>query len=162
ACAHYLHNMLYVLGNKIDRSAEPETLTAELYRANKIPNYDTAVLRCHTRGGAELLFVVSHAVSANRGPVFCYEFEKARVAFTEQPGATIVAHFNDGTKKDYGSPNQSRDRKLWMTVGAAHGREQLVCGIEASLPHTQCVLGAQESCPDIVNFPEASIHVSGA
>lgn len=36
ACAHYLHNMLYVLGPQVDRSAAPARLTAELYRAHPI------------------------------------------------------------------------------------------------------------------------------
>src|SRR5438552_251290 len=39
ACAHYLHNMLYVLGDVIDRSDPPATVTAELYRAHAITNY---------------------------------------------------------------------------------------------------------------------------
>src|SRR5215213_7411815 len=70
ACAHYLHNMLYVLGPQIDRSAQPVRLSAELYRAHPIQNYDTAALRCETDNGAELLFVVSHATVENRGPIF--------------------------------------------------------------------------------------------
>src|SRR5690554_2837391 len=36
ATAHYLHNMFYVLGRKIEESARPLSLEAELYRANKI------------------------------------------------------------------------------------------------------------------------------
>jgi predicted dehydrogenase len=161
ACAHYLHNMLYVLGEKIDRSAEPATVTAELYRANRIPNYDTAALRCVTSARTELLFIVSHAISANVGPVFSYEFEKATVDFSERPGANIMARFSDGTTRNYGSPNQSRDRKLWMTVNAIEGADSQVCGIEASLPHTQCVLAAQKSSSQIIDFPQSIIQESG-
>jgi predicted dehydrogenase len=161
ACAHYLHNMLYVLGEKIDRSADPATVTAELYRANKIPNYDTAALRCVTRAGTELLFIVSHAIGANVGPVFSYEFENATIDFSEKPGANIIARFTDGTIRNYGSPNQSRDRKLWMTVNATQGADPQVCGIEASLPHTQCVLAGQKSRPQIIDFPASIIQVSG-
>src|SRR5918992_777122 len=36
ACAHYLHNMFYVLGDRTDTSAVPARVTAELYRANSI------------------------------------------------------------------------------------------------------------------------------
>ena len=61
ACAHYLHNMLYVLGDRVDASAAPARVTAELYRANGIETYDTAALRCWTSGGVEIVFVVSHA-----------------------------------------------------------------------------------------------------
>src|SRR5690606_23790349 len=45
ATAHYIHNMFYVLGKEIDRSAQPARVTAELYRARLIQNYDTAVMR---------------------------------------------------------------------------------------------------------------------
>ena len=61
ACAHYLHNMLYVLGDAVDRSAIPSRVSAELYRAHPIENYDTAALRCWTDRGVEILFIVSHA-----------------------------------------------------------------------------------------------------
>ena len=36
ACAHYLHNMLYVTVELIDRSAEQATVVAEMYRAHPI------------------------------------------------------------------------------------------------------------------------------
>ncbi len=32
ACSHYLHNMFYVLGDRLDRSDQPKWVTAELYR----------------------------------------------------------------------------------------------------------------------------------
>src|SRR5688500_15134224 len=44
ACAHYLHNMLYILGGRVDRSAVPATVNAERYRAQSIESYDTAAL----------------------------------------------------------------------------------------------------------------------
>jgi len=69
ACAHYLHNMLYVLGHCVDRSAQPRRVTAELYRAQPIQNYDTAAIRVITLDGTELLFIVSHSTAIQRGPI---------------------------------------------------------------------------------------------
>jgi len=161
ACAHYLHNMLYILGSEVDRSAQPATVKAELYRAHPIENYDTAALRCMTTLGAELLFIVSHATSNQYGPVFSYEFENATVDFVDQPGATITANFKDGTTRNYGSPAEARDRKIWLTINAIQSGRPPVCGIEASLPHTQCVNAAQKSAPEIVAFPADAIQVSG-
>ena len=166
ACAHYLHNMLYVTGGKIDRSAQPQTLLAELYRAHPIDNYDTAALRYVTADGAIGLFIASHAVGARRGPILHYEFENATVEFRDRPGATIVARFADGTIKDYGSPNDDRDEKLWLTVRAARNgaadQPPIPCGIEAAAPHTLCTWAAQESMPEITPFPQRLIQVSGA
>ena len=67
AMAHDLHNMLYLLGPSIDRSAQPVEIVAELYRANDIENFDTAALRVRTTSGAEVLFYGSHAI-AGTGP----------------------------------------------------------------------------------------------
>jgi hypothetical protein len=43
ACAHYLHNMLFVLGDAPDESAVPLRVEAECLRANDIENFDTCV-----------------------------------------------------------------------------------------------------------------------
>jgi predicted dehydrogenase len=161
ACAHYLHNMLYVLGPQIDRSAQPERVTAELYRAHPIENYDTAALRCCTRSGVEILFIVSHATDSSRGPIFSYEFERGSVEYSDKPGAAIVARFNDGTTKSYGTPNEQRDRKLWLTLEAIRNGGPPLCGIEAAAAHTQCVWAAQQSGQEIGAFPKSLVKVSG-
>jgi predicted dehydrogenase len=156
ACAHYLHNMLYLLGNRVDRSAVPARVQAELYRANPIQNYDTAVLRCITDDQVELLFVTSHATGSLRGPVFRFEFERATVDFSVDTGSTIVAHFADGREKDYSTPNEPRDRKLWLTIEAIRRGRPTVCGIEAASAHTQVVFAAQHSAP-ICPFPDSLV-----
>jgi hypothetical protein len=101
-----------------------------------------------------------------RGPIFQYEFEKATVEFIDRPGATIVARFADGLTKDYGSPNDDRDRKLWSTVDAArngngHDPRLTPCGIEAAAAHMQCTWATQQSMPLITSFPEDLIGVTG-
>lgn len=161
ACAHHLHNMLYVLGPAVDQSAKPALLVAELYRANEIGNYDTAALRCRTGDGVELLFLTSHACAVSRGPIFSYEFEKATVDFVDGPGSTIAAHFHDGTERTYGPPIEARDRKLWMTMDDIRHGTRTVCGIEAASAHTQCVWAAHQSQPKIAEFPSDCVQVSG-
>jgi predicted dehydrogenase len=162
ACAHYLHNMLYVLGDETDRSATPQRVTAELYRAHAIENYDTAALRCSTDGGVEILFVVSHATRANRGPELVYEFEKADVTFSEDRGGEIIARFADGTQRNYGSPWESSDTgKLWATLRAIRSDTPTVCGIEAAVAQTQVAAAAQDSMPSPITFPSALVNVEG-
>ena len=161
ACAHYLHNMLYVIGPATDRSAEPSSVTAELYRAHPIENYDTAALRCRTRDGVEILFVVSHSTAGRVGPVFSYEFERATVEFRDAPGGSIVARFADGSRKAYGSPGDRREAKLWLTMDAIRQGSPTLCGIEAALPHVQCATAAQQSMPDIVTFPASRVRIDG-
>jgi len=158
ACAHYLHNMLYVFGSRVDRSAQPVSVNAELYRANAIENYDTAVLKARTRQDVELLLVVSHATGISRGPIFSYEFERGTIEFVNQPNATITARFADGSVKDYGSPNEGRHRKLWLTIKAVREGTAPLCGIEAATPHTLCTWAAQQSA-DVIAFPADRIRV---
>lgn len=160
AAAHYLHNMLYVLGERPDRSAWPAEVTAELYRANAITNYDTAALRCRTAAGTEVFFVTSHAVRRVRGPEFRYEFEDAVVTYADSD-RRMAARFRDGSVKEYGSPAADPDaRKLWETLAAIREGRPVACGIEAAAAHTACVFAAQHSA-EISPFPPALVHVEG-
>ncbi len=162
ATAHYLHNMFYVLGKEMDRSARPEWVTAELYRANEIENFDTAAVRIQTEEGVELLFIASHAVDTERGPAFCYEFEKATVVYErgqKNEGSEVIAVFTDGTRKSYGDPFHEEVGKLWRTMNAIRGNGSIPCGLEAASSHTLCVNGMQESVKNITCFPEDLILV---
>ncbi|HEV2293410.1 MAG TPA: Gfo/Idh/MocA family oxidoreductase [Tepidisphaeraceae bacterium] len=161
ACAHYLHNMLYVTGSRVDRSAEPRSVTAELYRAHPIENYDTGALRITTTGGAELVFIVSHATAGRVDPTFSYEFERGTVEFQGTPDAQIIARMVDGTTRRYGSPNGQTDAKLLLSIEAIRRGQSSVCGIEAAAAHTRCAVAAQASMPEIAEFPRAIVHVTG-
>jgi predicted dehydrogenase len=152
ATAHFLHNMLYILGRTRETSATPLTLQSELYRANEIENYDTAALRCVMDEGVELLFYTTHAVPDRRGPRCRYEFEKAVVEFDGAASGQFVAHFKDGRTKYYGRPNADRHEKIWQAITAVRGGQSVACGVDAALPHVMCVHAAQQS-GEIVGFP---------
>lgn len=156
ATAHYLHNMLYVLGPTRETSAYAAWVEAELYRTNAIESYDTAALRCRTESGVELLFYTTHATPRRAGPVCRFEFERASVEYEDHGGgrASFIARFADGTTRDYGQPEAERDEKLWQSIDAVRSRKPIACGPRASLPHALCVAAAHASSP-IHNFPDA-------
>ncbi len=158
AAAHYLHNMLFLLGERMDRSLQPDTLTAELYRANAIETYDTALIRLQCAQGAEVFFTVSHAVETNVNPICRFEFENAVVTFGGVDGERFVATFTNGEVKDYGSP-EGHETKLWTAIAGARSGVPGPCGIEAASSHTACVLAAQESTA-VTNFPASLVHTS--
>ncbi len=162
ACAHYLHNMLYVLGDQPHTSAIPREVMAELYRAHPIDNYDTAVVRCTTSTGVELVYVTTHTGEVPVGPEFVYEFEHATVRFKHGDRATIVAEFADGHVVDYGSPEETHYNKLLMTIAAIHAGQPPLCGIEAAAAHTQVMSAAQNTHCGIVTFPPDAITRVGA
>jgi predicted dehydrogenase len=161
ACAHFLHNMLYVLGHSADRSAMPVTLRAELYRAKKIENFDTAAMCATMRDGTELLFITSHASRGLAGPVFEYEFENATVTYDEMGCGEFVATFKDGTVKRYGKPpGADEPGKLFDTIRAIHAGEPSLCPVEAAIPQLAVTVAAQEGC-EISNVPDHLICTDG-
>jgi len=159
AVAHYLHNMLYLLGDSREKSAQPLEIESELYRANNIENYDAAALRCVTEGDAEILFYSAHCVPENRGLILSYEFEKAVIEYNVMESNCFTVRFDNGRTKSYGNPDEDLDKKLWDSVRSVRTKETVACGIQASIPHTLCVNGAQESAK-IQTFPEEMVKQS--
>lgn len=155
AAAHYLHNMLYLLGDSMDTSEYPEKISAELYRANKIENYDTVCARITTKKGTELSFYATHATRELLDPTFCYEFENAIVTF--HTGSSIQAKFKDGMVKEYGNPDENLYSKLNNAIDEVKGISKSPCTIETALPHLICINGIQESMR-ITDFPEDLIQ----
>jgi predicted dehydrogenase len=161
AMAHDLHNMLYLLGDRQDRSAQPVHVTAETYRANAIENFDTMAMRVHTTDGVEILFFGSHAIADEMGPIFRFEFTQAVV---EYAGGTmpIVARHHNGTRQEYGSPlSEPHMTKLTTCLAAAAGGPAIPCGLEAARSHMLCINGVYESTPPAAEFPNELIGQTG-
>jgi predicted dehydrogenase len=156
ACAHYLHNMLYLLGPTPAAAAAPARVEAELYRANPIENFDAAGLRVTTDSGVEVLFHVAHCVDATIGPEFVLECERGELRYAAGPGATLVGRTAGGETRDYGDPNAGPERKLTVSLEAASaGRTDSPCGIAAAAMHT-AVVDALQRLP-IHDFAPAAI-----
>jgi len=160
ATAHYLHNMLYVSGPQIDRSACVETLEVETYRANTIEMFDTAAMRVTTDNGVEALYLVTHAIQKeeNRNPEFVFEFENGTVTAKQEDKEIIVrGHLNNGEEINYGCPNDDATRKLSWMVDVVLGKAEVVCGPEAASEHTKCVDKTEELIPETPYFPADKI-----
>lgn len=161
ATAHYLHELFFILGSRIDNDRRPRDVIAELYRAHEIENFDTAALRCHTADNIEILFYASHAVPEYKGPIVHCEFENAVIQYEtngygdEKPH--IIAHFTDGTAVDYGSPDDNPYAKVDNIIGAVRTEMPVLCNADDAIPQVLCINGAQESAKSIVNFPTSLI-----
>lgn len=147
ATAHYLHNILYVLGDTVDSSAVPTEVKADLRRANNIENYDTCRMNLTFASGAEALFIASHATDKTCNPVFEYRFSGGIVTYTEQDGKReIIGTFADGTVKNYGNPFDDATAKLTRAVNAVKDPTvKPVCGITAASAHAKVIAQAQKS-----------------
>ncbi|WP_269525505.1 Gfo/Idh/MocA family protein [Coraliomargarita parva] len=143
ATAHFLHNMLFVLGPATHLSAVPIRISAECYRSNPIENFDTACCRIETEQDAEILFYTTHTVEENDGPNFSYEFEDAVISY--ESGSHIMADFKDGHQVDYGEADMGSMHKLEICVQKCrHPDMPATCSVEASIAHTACVKALQQ------------------
>ncbi|MCK5651026.1 MAG: hypothetical protein KAJ42_06610, partial [Gemmatimonadetes bacterium] len=162
AMAHHLHNMLFLLGPRIDRTEEPAVVTARTARVNDIETFDTVAAQVRTAGGAELLFLASHAVAEDETtePRFVLDFQDATVDFPGE-SASIVARHRDGSVVEYPSPNATPQvAKLWTCVAAASDPTALPCGLETARPHVACVEAIEESKTIPRLFPDEIVRVA--
>jgi predicted dehydrogenase len=158
AMAHFLHNLFYILGDKVDGCAMPSEVTAELYRTYPIENYDTVACRAFTCEGVEILFYASHTTCDDLGPLFTLEFEQATVTYGEVAD-DILARDHKGSTKHYGSPEAEHPlRKLFQAVETIREPKAILCGPEASVAQTLCMNGMQESVSAIVDFPDSKMN----
>ncbi len=159
AAAHYLHNMLYILGGDVNKALSPLSVEATLLRTNNIENFDTSDITCHF-DGFDARFIATHATKDALNPCFNYKFENATVLFCmdkkpEDDGADgfdyvpgdIVAYFKDGTVKHYGDPYGNQMYKFYVALdavrGTANGYER--CGIETAAVHTRLINNLQKT-----------------
>ena len=156
ACAHYIHNMIFILGESMRVSATPASIVAEVYRANKIENFDTCTMKMQMLCGAELLFVASHAAESTIDPKFEYTFENAVVTYPQGDESKIVARFSDGSVVDYGDPFQDIMKKFHDVVSAIKSGKTPVCTVETAMIHTGIIRDIYEKF-EIVNFPEGMV-----
>jgi len=157
ATAHYLHNMLYLLGTMEHTSAIPVSVSSEVYRAKDIENFDTAAIRCLIDGETEVLFYTTHSCPNTIGPKMCFEFEHAEVSYDEQQESSFIVRFKNGGTEKYGSPHDAPESKIMLTADAIRNNSIFRCGITAATPHVQIVHALQESHPEIPVFPQNSI-----
>lgn len=160
ATAHYLHNMLFLTGKQMDRSAEAVSMLAEVYRANPIEMFDTCALRVMTAEGAELLFYATHAVprEENRNPEFVIEGELGTVSLTREDGQVrFVGQLKNGRTIQYDNPDADYMRKLYCMADAVSENAPLSCVPETALPHLKCINALAEGFPETPRFPESFI-----
>lgn len=162
AMAHYLHNMLFLLGGTSDTAAEAGAVRAELFRANEIENFDTAAFSTTASNGAssgvELRMYAAHPVRDFFGPLVRFEFDGGIV----ESGAdgVIVGRRPDGREKTYGNPDDHQYAKVAACVRAVRGASPIVCGIAAATPQVRCIERVQE-CP-ISDFSAERLRIADA
>ncbi|MBQ9070746.1 MAG: Gfo/Idh/MocA family oxidoreductase [Clostridia bacterium] len=167
ACAHYIHNMLFVCGKEY-LAAEPLCVKADLIRVNAIENFDNATISFELENGAKCLFVAAHSSNINRNPMFDYEFENATVKYDENT-KDIVAYFKNGEEKHYGNPfsGGSDGKKARVAINGCKAQDfKPVCSPYTAAAHTRCIEAVQtfpiyEVKEEFIKENEGLLYVDG-
>jgi predicted dehydrogenase len=138
ACAHYIHNMLFLLGESMDTSAEIDDISGVCLRANNIESFDTCTLKM-TVGDAQLYIAASHAAENERWPEFVYKFEGGTLNYTEDESGEVVAIMADGSTTSYGILPKHTKAKVWVCVNAIREGTRPICTVKTALPHTRVI-----------------------
>ncbi|MDL4840256.1 Gfo/Idh/MocA family protein [Aquibacillus rhizosphaerae] len=156
ATAHFLHHLLYLIGDRTDTSAKLKQVTAELYKTNNIETFDTCAVKIITAENIEATFFASHTIKEESYPRFQLEFEQATITYEPtSENNDVVAHFNDGSTKVYSNPENDHIAKLGVCIDAiTNGSRSILCGPEAASAHVACIQAMHESVPVIPAFPE--------
>lgn len=161
AAAHYLHNMLFLTGKQMERSAEPVRMEAEVYRAYPIEMFDTCALRIWNENDTELLFYATHAVpkTQERPPEFILEGECGMVSLGYEGGCeSVTGLLADGRVISYGAPSTDNMRKIYCMADSILRGSHLPCVPETTLPHLKCICALAESFPVTPQFPDRFIR----
>ncbi len=157
ACAHYVQNMFFVLGDQMSTSTDIASVNADCFRANAIENFDTCSIKMKTPSGVDLYFIASHATEKRRDPEFVYTFEKATVRYGQSTAKRVVVEFADGSTKDYGDPFADGFKKLWDCADAVRNNTLPVCGVNTAITHTRLIEKLYRDVK-ISDFPQELIH----
>jgi predicted dehydrogenase len=96
AMAHFLHNMLFHAGTENLMSwAAPQSVQAELYRANRIEGADTVFAKGVLDNGVEFHLAATHACEPYMSHVELIQCDRAEIEIREEGPFTI--RYTDGT-----------------------------------------------------------------
>ncbi|MCL2362816.1 MAG: Gfo/Idh/MocA family oxidoreductase [Defluviitaleaceae bacterium] len=157
ATAHYIQNILFLLGPDMESSAKMNKYEANYSRANDIETFDTILLQ-GDMAGAKVFYAASHAVNYQIGPVMDYTFENARVMVNMyKDDYHMWVHHNDGRVENLGIVYGNGDKnRLIYTAECIDGTRPWVCSAKTVQPFTALIDSIFKK-PDFRAFPEAKI-----
>ncbi|MEA2067661.1 MAG: Gfo/Idh/MocA family oxidoreductase [Verrucomicrobiota bacterium] len=149
--AHVVCNGLFFAGGTQAALANPVSVQAELYRANRIASEDTSAIRIITKEGIEILSWLTLACKDTTEPVTVIETEKAVIKFIELQQVEIT--WNDGTVEFRDSYKENRLEMIEHLCRTMRSDEPLICSLEMTRPFTLAVNAAFDSVETIHAIP---------
>jgi predicted dehydrogenase len=156
AMAHFLHLALFFAGETLQESTTPIEVSAELYRANRIENYDTCSYRLMLPGDVQLHLAYTHACGQTVEPRIVIQTEKARIKFVSGLHIDIESNGESET-----IPLSNDSRANMMRVFQRWVRNGLDSAVGATLEmaraHTVTVNAASEATA-ITDVPQDEVE----
>ena len=158
ALSHFIHLALFLLGPTEAESATVESVEAELYRANKIDNYDTCALRIRlsaggmTESGATLRVYLTHADSETLEPEIKITGHRGEFAYEDLKRI----EFRDLDGNHLALPTDVTPHKHVVRSFVDHvrnGSDQIVT-LENARAHS-LVISAVSQCAPVISLPPA-------
>lgn len=159
ATAHYLHNIFFMMGPRIDRSELPAQVWGSVYRAKPIESFDTCFLKGKFPNGADFLFLSTHSGDDNIHPIVEYTFEKGVIRIDENDATPCVRGYVDGKEICYGdvSTPEVNSYKIKALLACVRDGSPLTCPVDAVLPH-QAVCTAIFDQLAVREFPKNLVY----
>jgi predicted dehydrogenase len=138
AMSHFLMLMLYLAGDSLDTAAEPTSLRAELYRAQSIEMFDTAVLRMTTAAGYQLAFYGTHSSAETAAPTCRIIGTLGEANWIQDGFASIKGGSGDWFLAAH-PESATREAMLTDVLSRVSGVPAFVCTPEMAAIHARCV-----------------------
>lgn len=155
ATAHYLMNLLYLVGRQQDEPGRIASVQAELYRARNITGYDTSAIRITTEDGAQLLHLTSHTLAHSLDPVMTIVGDKGTARWQAQSDEATIDYEN-GQREHFANPafDDNHARPIEQAAHVVAGREKgPLCTAQMAGAHVLAINLAFESAQGISPIP---------
>ncbi len=152
AMSHFLMVMLFLAGSKEHGLARPVRLGAELYRAQAIESFDTAVVRLETAGGLQLDFYGTHSSKEIGRPSLRIIGENGEAEWVQDSHARLTIP-EDGWEQTAAPEAITRERMLREVLARRRGDPVFICTPEMAAVHVACVAELHRSAA-IIPIPE--------
>lgn len=156
AMSHFLMVMLNLAERAGAPLNEPVNLSAELYRAQAIESFDTAVLQLRTVNGIRLDFYGTHSSAAIGRPSLRIEGTAGTAEWVQDSHACLEG--TAGRWEQAAFPeSDTRERMLRDVLKYQRGEPAEVCTIGTASLHVRCIAGLHREFP-VTPVPAAHIR----
>jgi predicted dehydrogenase len=143
AMAHFFLLLLFLSGNTPDGGAKVRKMSAELYRAQDIESFDTAVVSMVTEQDCVLNFYGTHSSREVTRPILVIEGARGRAEWRQDSHASSEG-VSGRWRQEAALEAVTRERMLRDVLARLTDPQRFVCTPELAREHVRCVNALHE------------------